>query len=689
MFLSTWLGRPTPARRSDQSRPFLERLDDRALPSTFWVSSTLDSGPGSLRQAVLGANAHPGSDEIRFKHSAEGTVILTAELGVTDDVAIDGPGAKNLTVSGGGATRVFNIAAGATVKIEDLTIANGKVADAANGGGILNAGILTLADSVVTGNVAPAGAGIENTGTLTVKLSKVTGNQATNNGGGIHNAGTGTAVIDRSAVSDNTCVGDGAGIRSEIGTALTITDSVVSGNSASGFGTGGIASGATLTIRDSLIAGNTSAAAGLYLFGFSRSGDVLISRSVIRDNGPNATSGSGVGGLWSASSKSIRIEDTVIRDNTGSRAGGVYGAGTIDVVGSVIEHNTGGSAGGLYAFDTLTLTRSTVRGNTGSTAGVHAQTATVVESTISGNTGTAIGGVYGYQLDLIDSTVSGNTASPTGSFGVGGVDVTNGSIRNSTISGNAVIGDKMQAYHGTYGDTGDAAGGVFAQAGYGGSAVEIQNSTIAFNRVTGAPADIPASGGVAVSRPFSFVGYYGYSYDFSTVLGVRNTIIARNQSNVGGPDVGGEFQSGGHNLIGVLTPDATGFVASDMRGTQSHPLDPRLKPLAYNGGPTQTHALAPNSPALNAGDNADVPTTDQRGYDRIVGGVIDIGAYEAGGHGSNDHHDHGGWCSLFDPPENGHSFTVWFGDPFHFRFFGPSGHRHGNSGDAIFVGHPT
>jgi hypothetical protein len=689
MFLSTWLGRSASARRKDRprSRPLVELLEDRALPSTFWVTNALDSGPGSLRQAVLGANANPGADEIRFRHSAEGTIALAGELGVTGELTIDGPGAKNLTVSGGGTTRVFNIAAGATVKIEDLTIADGNVTGTARGAGILNAGTLTLAESVVTGNVAPVGAGIENTGALTIKQSKVTGNQATTNGGGIHNAGTGTAVIDRSAVSDNTCVGDGAGIRSEIGTTLTITDSVVSGNSASGFGTGGIASGATLTIRDTLIAGNTSAVGGLYLFGFSRSGDVLISRSVIRDNGPSATSGSGVGGIWSYNSKTIRIEDSVIRDNTGGRTGGVYGFGTFDVVGSLIDHNTG-FVGGVNTFGELTLTRSTVSRNTGTVGGVGAQSVTVVESTISGNTGITIGGIYGYQLDLIDSTVSGNTAVPTGSFGVGGVDVTNGSIRNSTISGNVVVGDKMQPYHGTDGDGGTAVGGVFAQAGLGGSAVAIDNSTIAFNRVSGAPADIRATGGVAVAPPSSFT-YYGYTYDLSTVVGVRNTIIARNTNDVGASDALGTFQSGGHNLIGALTPDATGFVPSDLRGTPSQPLDPRLKPLAYNGGPTQTHALAPGSPALNAGDNADAPATDQRGHPRISGGTIDIGAYEAGGRGSDDHDEHGHSCSLFGEQGPGHSPAGWSGDPFHFLFLGPPAHRFGDHADAVFVGRPT
>jgi len=148
---------------------------------------------------------------------------------------------------------------------------------------------------------------------------------------------------------------------------------------------------------------------------------------------------------------------------------------------------------------------------------------------------------------------------------------------------------------------------------------------------------------VAVAKPFG-----DNTYPIFTDASVRNTIIARNVSNVGGPDVTGDFDSGGHNLIGVLTADASGFAASDLRGTADAPLDPRLGPLRRNGGPTETHALAPDSPALNTGDNAGAPATDQRGRPRISGGVIDIGAYEAGGHDGDDghgcdgEHDHDG-----------------------------------------------
>src|SRR5262245_48148705 len=104
--------------------PRLEALEDRTVPSTFTVQNLADSGPGSLRQAILDASAQPGDDTIRFAPAArDGTIALTGgQLSITDDLTIDGPGARRLAVSGNDASRVFQIGSGVTVTIADLTI---------------------------------------------------------------------------------------------------------------------------------------------------------------------------------------------------------------------------------------------------------------------------------------------------------------------------------------------------------------------------------------------------------------------------------------------------------------------------------------------------------------------------------------------------------------------------------------
>ena len=109
-----------------------------------------------------------------------------------------------------------------------------------------------------------------------------------------------------------------------------------------------------------------------------------------------------------------------------------------------------------------------------------------------------------------------------------------------------------------------------------------------------------------------------------------NSIVALNSvlADGQGLDVYGTFNSLGHNLIGA-TNNSSGFTApGDLVGSKASPLDPRVAPLANNGGTTLTMALMPGSPANDAGDTLLAPTTDQRGFPRPAGLAADIGAFE-------------------------------------------------------------
>jgi CSLREA domain-containing protein len=197
------------------------------------------------------------------------------------------------------------------------------------------------------------------------------------------------------------------------------------------------------------------------------------------------------------------------------------------------------------------------------------------------------GGIYNSgTLRLTLSTVFGNQA-----FNSGGGISNNGALRavNSTLSGNRVI-DPFGA---------DRGGGLRSTGG----SVEMLNVTINVNEA--------GTGGGIVN-------------DGGTVS-VRNVIVA---NSPGHANCEGPITSAGHNLDSGATCGFTG--PGDLSNT-----DPLLGPLANNGGPTNTHALLPDSPAVDAGTNNSCPDTDQRGVPRPQDGdgdgmpVCDMGSVEA------------------------------------------------------------
>jgi hypothetical protein len=142
-------------------------------------TDTSIAGQTELRQAIAQANAAGGDQTVVFDTSVSGphkTINLTGgplELSdTTGTESIVGPG-KGLTINGGGLSGVFEVDAGVTASISGLTIIDGSTSDSNGGGGVYNAGTLTLTGVTVTGNSATAalavGGGISNTGTLNLE----------------------------------------------------------------------------------------------------------------------------------------------------------------------------------------------------------------------------------------------------------------------------------------------------------------------------------------------------------------------------------------------------------------------------------------------------------------------------------------------------------------------------------------
>jgi hypothetical protein len=574
----------SPNRR--RSRPHLETLEGRCLPST--VTNLNDAGGGSLRDAIA---ITPAGGTVDFQAGLSGTITLsTGELAINKDLTIAGPGANVITVSGNNASRVFDIAATFTVSISALTVNNGK--ETYFGGGIENAGTLTMTGCTISDNVAAGGigvvhgGGIDNLGTLTVTDCTITGNwvSALGNafGGGIYNAGTLTVTdctISGNSVGALTAFGGGI---DNLGT-LTVTDCTISGNSVASTGNafgGGIYNSGTLTLTGSTITGNVATSVDTTTFGggIYNSGTLTLTGSTITGNAAAGSYESSFGGGIINYYATLTATDCTISGN--------YSAG---------------SGGGIVNVGMLTLTNCTVSGNSCLSAGGGLKndsgTLTVTDSTVSGNSAFGDGGIDNSgTLTINSSTVSGNSAT----LGYGGGISNNGTltINSSTVSGNSEY--QPDESHG---------GGID-----NGGTLTINSSTITGNSVSG--GGDRAGGGI---------------YNSFGTFTLFDTIVAGNTAATG-PDLDDTtsgFSSLGHNLIGDGA-DATGYLPSDLVGTAQNPIDPRLGPLQDNGGPTFTMALLPGSPAINAGDPTGAPMWDQRGpgYPRVVNGMIDIGAYE-------------------------------------------------------------
>ncbi len=162
-----------------------------------------------------------------------------------------------------------------------------------------------------------------------------------------------------------------------------------------------------------------------------------------------------------------------------------------------------------------------------------------------------------------------------------------------------------------------------SQAGienYNGTAT-VTNSTFVRNGNgihNGGTGTVTVTNGTLVGNTFGI-----YNQGGSDTVTVRNTIIAANDiANQGLNNCVGAISDGSHNLAyGASGPD-TSCPATFTRNE-----DPKLGPLANNGGPTQTVALLAGSPAIDAAGGS-CPATDQRGIPRPLGTACDIGAYE-------------------------------------------------------------
>jgi predicted outer membrane repeat protein len=263
-----------------------------AQAANFTVTNLSDSGAGSLRQAILDANAAAGADTVTF--SVAGTITLAGTLpAITDDVTIDGPGAAGLTISGNNAVRVLEVNAGATLNLEGVTVADGA---AESGGAIWSAGATIVVASSFSGNSASIGGAIRTErvvhhASLTVATSTFSGNTASI-GGAIYNA-SGLTTLTESTFVGNSAFSGGAIYNGHL---MTIINSTFFGNSAT-FAGGAILAGIGVTITNSTFFGNSAGAGDTFAGGPSVMTNTIIANTVSDGNCEGAPITDGGGNL--------------------------------------------------------------------------------------------------------------------------------------------------------------------------------------------------------------------------------------------------------------------------------------------------------------------------------------------------------------------------------------------------------
>jgi CSLREA domain-containing protein len=315
------------------------------------------------------------------------------------------------------------------------------------------------------------------------------------------------------------------------------------------------------------------------------------------------------GGIYNNRGNLNITECSIIKNNPGT--GAIYpyapgeAGGIANINGNMVLGNSliSNNSGGIYNRGKLTISNCEIHTNSIRFGGgiYNSGSSTITNSTIYKNGGTYGGGIYNKKGDLnvINSTINENLAA----YGAGIYSIATLKLQNCTVSGN-------------FADIRGAGAGICVND----SSLILNNCTVTHNRIDWSGI---GGGGIAVDADYSFA---------RSDVRVRNTIIANNQVMYGdnGHDCYGPIHSEGYNLI--KNPEGCTIEGNETGNIYYQ--DPQLGPLTDNGGPTQTHDLMANSPAIDAGDPDHYEETDQRGVLRPRDGkndgtfLPDIGAVE-------------------------------------------------------------
>lgn len=653
---------------------FILLLTQVASATTYTVTNTLDSGPGSLRNALINVNGGSGGDTINFS-GVSGTITLSSTLAITQSVTINGPGANVLAISGGDAVRIFNLGGG-TTNISGLTITHGNatVSGTSQGAGIYSGtGALTVNNCTFSYNTAGNGplnvgaAILGGVGTVTVNNSTFFNNKTlTGHGGAIYAT---NLVVNNSTFYNNSAAVNGGVIFITLGSHLTIRNSTIVGNTAGTNGGGIYMSGLTPTITNSIISGNTAPAnpdyacltscASLPASNLIGNTNVASLLTPLQNNGgPTPTmlplqSGTGIIGAGSNSTLSTD-QRGFARPTSGASDLGAVQTYNLVVTTTADSTNSGTNCTGgdtCSLRDALNLANSqgagdvvTVTGLTGSIT----LTSPLPDDTANLN----LTGPGANQLMISGADSSGifNITNPTAVTNITGVTLTNGSnttsgggainnrgfiltLNNCELNNNSATGQQGGALNNgpsstasvldcSFSGNSASSGGAVNNSGF----LNVQNSTFNGNIASVGNGGAILNSGLADVASSTIAGNkasaLGGGIDNTGTIAVSNSIVA------------GNTETGSPNDDCGSCGTQTAFNLTSTAGTPVSVAQVMLAPLGYYG-PNQTVRTMlpiPGSPIIQAGDPTLLPsdvTTDERQQARTINGKLDLGAVES------------------------------------------------------------